>query len=150
LIAHFYDESVRQSRKTIEMDPSFALAHNQLAEVYLRKQMRDDAITEFQKAVQLSEGSPVCTANLARAYASSGKNAEAGQLLEGLKKRSNSAYSNAAEIAMVYAALGDKAQAMPGSNEVIASATTRVSCCVQASIPCAPTQDSETWCTVLV
>ena len=29
LIAHFYDESVQASRKTIEMDPDFALAHNQ-------------------------------------------------------------------------------------------------------------------------
>ena len=82
LIAHFYDESVQQSRKTIEMDPDFALAHNQLAEVYLQKHMRDDAIAEFQKAVQLSEGSPICTANLARAYASSGRSAEAGQLLD--------------------------------------------------------------------
>ena len=112
LIAHFYDESVRQSRKTIEMDPDFALAHNQLAEAYLQKQMRDDAITEFQKAVQLSEGSAICTANLARAYASSGRSADAGQLLTDLKKRLNPAYSNAAEIAMVYAALGEKAQAM--------------------------------------
>jgi tetratricopeptide repeat protein len=60
----------------------------------------------------LSEGSPVCTANLARAYASSGRSADAGQLLTGLKKRSNPAYSNAAEIAMVYAALGEKSQAM--------------------------------------
>ena len=27
LIAHEYDESMQQSRKTIEMDPSFAMAH---------------------------------------------------------------------------------------------------------------------------
>jgi hypothetical protein len=60
----------------------------------------------------LSNGSPICTANLARAYASTGKSAEAEQLLAGLKQRSNSAYSNAAEIAMVYAALGEKTQAM--------------------------------------
>jgi tetratricopeptide (TPR) repeat protein len=112
LIAHFYDESVRQSRKTIEMDPSFALAHNQLAEAYLQKHIRDDAIAEFQKAVQLSARSPICTANLARAYAFSGKSADAGQLLAELKKRSNPAHSNAAEIAMIYAALGDNAQAM--------------------------------------
>ena len=76
------------------------------------KQKHDDAITEFRKAVQLSEGSPICTANLARAYAPSGRSAEAEQLLTGLKKRSNPAYSNAAEIAMVYAALGEKAAAM--------------------------------------
>ena len=112
LIAHFFDESVQQSRRTIEMDPDFALAHNQLAEAYLQKHMRDNAITEFQKAVQLSEGSPICTANLARAYASSGRSAEAGQLLIGLQKRSSPAHSNAAEIAMVYTALGDNAQAM--------------------------------------
>ena len=112
LIAHFYDESAQQSRKTIEMSPDFAQAHNQLAEAYLQKQKRDDAITEFQKAVQLSEGSPICTANLARAYVASGRSHDAAPLLADLKQRSNAAYSNAAEIALVYAALGEKAQAM--------------------------------------
>src|ERR1700739_4073430 len=34
LIAHFPDESTEQSRKTIEMDPEFAFAHNQLAQAY--------------------------------------------------------------------------------------------------------------------
>ena len=112
LIAHRLDESVQQSRKTIEMDPSFALAHNQLAEAYLQRDQGDDAIAEFQKAVRLSDGSPVCVANLARAYASSGRMADAEQLLTGLKNRSNAAYSNAPEIAMIYAAVGDKAQAV--------------------------------------
>jgi TolB-like protein/DNA-binding winged helix-turn-helix (wHTH) protein/Tfp pilus assembly protein PilF len=112
LIAHFYDESAQQSQKTIDMDPDFALAHNQLAEAYLQKHMRDQAIAEFKKAVQLSGGSPICTANLARAYAASGRSADAAPLLADLKARSSAAYSNAAEIALVYAALGDKAQAM--------------------------------------
>jgi tetratricopeptide (TPR) repeat protein len=112
LIAHFYDESMQQSRSTIEIGPDFALAHNQLAEAYLQKHMRDDAIAEFHKAVQLSQGSPICTANLARAYASSGRNADAEQLLTALKNHTSPAYSNAAEIAMVYAALGEKGQAM--------------------------------------
>jgi predicted Zn-dependent protease len=94
------------------MDPDFALAHNQLAEAYLQKSRRDDAISEFRKAVQLSDGSPICTANLARAYALSGRRADAEQLLAGLKQRSNPAHSNAAEIAMVYAALDEKVQAM--------------------------------------
>jgi TolB-like protein/DNA-binding winged helix-turn-helix (wHTH) protein/Flp pilus assembly protein TadD len=112
LIAHFYDESVRQSRKTIDIDPSFAFAHNQLAEAYLQQHLRDQAIGEFQKAVQLSGGSAICTANLARAYAASDRRSDAEQLLASLKQRSTAVYSNAAEIAMVYAALGDQAQAM--------------------------------------
>ena len=60
----------------------------------------------------MSEGSPICTANLARAYAASGRSQDAAPLLADLKKRSSAAYSNAAEIALVYAALGDKTQAM--------------------------------------
>jgi tetratricopeptide (TPR) repeat protein len=51
-------------------------------------------------------------ANLARAYIASGKRSEAEKLLADLKNRSNPGYSYAAEIAMIYAALGDRDQAM--------------------------------------
>ena len=70
LIAHFDDESVQQSRKTIDMDPDFALAHNQLAEAYL--QQAACAMTRCESSKRPSgcpTGSPICTANLARAYA---------------------------------------------------------------------------------
>ena len=111
LIAHFPDESILQSRKTIEMDPGFALAHNQLGQAYLEKHMFVEATAELQKAVQLS-GGPTSLANLARAYVASNREAEAIELLNDLKKRSASGYSNASEVAMIYAALGDKDQAM--------------------------------------
>jgi TolB-like protein/DNA-binding winged helix-turn-helix (wHTH) protein/Flp pilus assembly protein TadD len=111
LIAHFTDDSIQQSRKTIEMDANFALAHNQLGLAYLRSQRHDEAISELRKAVQLSAGSPTCTANLARAFAVSGRKDEAARLLDDLKHL-RAAYSNASEIAVVYAALGDNDQAM--------------------------------------
>ncbi len=112
VLAHSYDESIQQSRKTIEMDPNFSLAHNQLAQAYLQKHMYDKAVAELQKAVQLSGGSPTSMANLARAYVLSGKRSEAEKLLRDLKKRSNPGHSNASEIAMIYASLGDTDQAM--------------------------------------
>jgi TolB-like protein/DNA-binding winged helix-turn-helix (wHTH) protein/tetratricopeptide (TPR) repeat protein len=112
VLAHSYDESIRQSRKTIKMDPNFALAHNQLAQAYLQKHMYDEAVAELQKAVQLSDGSPTCIANLGRAYVVTGKRSEAVKLLSDLKKRSNLGHSNASEIAMIYASLGDTDQAM--------------------------------------
>jgi TolB-like protein/DNA-binding winged helix-turn-helix (wHTH) protein/Flp pilus assembly protein TadD len=112
LIAHLTDESIQQSRKTIEMDANFPLAHNQLGVAYLQAQRHDEAVSELQKAVQLSAGSPTCTANLARAFALSGRRHEAVQLLGDLKKSSNTSYSNASEVAVVYAALGDRDQAM--------------------------------------
>jgi len=112
VLAHRYDESIAQSRKTIEMDPNFALAHNQLAQAYLQEHVYDEAVTELKKAAQLSGDSPTCIANLARAYVASGKRSEAEKLLGDLKKRSNVAYSNAPEIAIVYVSLGDTEQAM--------------------------------------
>ena len=112
LIAHHPDESIEQSRKTIEMDPHFALAHNQLAQAFLEKHMFNDAITELQQAIELSGGSPMCIANLARAYAGSNRKAEALRLLNDIEKSAAPGYSHTAEIATIYAALGDKDQAI--------------------------------------
>jgi len=94
------------------MDPNFALAHNQLGQAYLQEHSYDQAVEELQKAVQLSGASPTCLANLARAYVAFGKKSEAVQLLSDLMKRSNPGHSNASEIAMIYASLGDTDQAM--------------------------------------
>jgi tetratricopeptide (TPR) repeat protein len=112
LIAHFADESIRQSRKTIDLDPHFALAHNQLGQAYLQERKPDAAIGELQQAIQLSGASPTAIANLARAYAVSGRQHDAVQLINDLKSRSNAGHSNAPEIAMIYAALGDGDHAM--------------------------------------
>ena len=74
--------------------------------------MNAEAIAELQKAVELSASCPTCIANLARAYAASGRTNEAAKRLSDLKNHSNGGYSDAAEVSMVYAALGDKDQAM--------------------------------------
>ena len=111
-VARLYDESIQQSRKTLEMDPNFAVARFELGQVYLEKHMHNEAVAQLQKAVQLSEGNPTFIANLARAYFASGKRSEAVKLLSDLKKRSNPSYSNASEIAVIYASLGDTDQAM--------------------------------------
>ena len=108
LIAHRLDESVQQSRKTIEMDRDFALAHNQLAEAYLQQHQSDDAIAEFQKPC----GCPKAARSASRISLGPTHRPAGGRMRNncctGLKSRSNAAYSNAAEIAMIYAALGDK------------------------------------------
>jgi TolB-like protein/DNA-binding winged helix-turn-helix (wHTH) protein/Tfp pilus assembly protein PilF len=112
VLAHSYDESIEQSRKTIAMDPNFALAHNQLAQGYLQKRMNAEAVGELQKALELSPGSPTIMANLARADVASGNRRDAEKLLGDLKKRSNPIASYSPEIAVIYAALGEKEQAM--------------------------------------
>jgi hypothetical protein len=50
LIAHSYDKSIRQSCKTIEMAPNFALAHNQLGQA---AGLRSPPLsTQFQELVR--------------------------------------------------------------------------------------------------
>src|SRR5256886_16448118 len=68
-IAHLYDESVQQSKKTLEMDPNFAVAHYQLGQAFEQKRMHDEAIAEFQRATELSGHSRAFDSNLAYVYA---------------------------------------------------------------------------------
>ena len=112
LFTHSYDESVEQGRKIIEMDSTFALGHKQLGDAYLLKQMDKEAVAELQEAVRLSGGSPICIADLARAFVASGKMNEAVKLLNDLKKSSNTSFTNAPHIAMIYSSMGDNDQAI--------------------------------------
>ena len=112
LIAHRYDEATEQSRKTINMDSFFAPAHYVLGQAFVQKHMYHEAIAELQKAVELSGGSTAFTANLAYAYAVSGRRNEAVKILNDLKNRSQNGFSNAPEIALVYVGLDQKDQAM--------------------------------------
>jgi TolB-like protein/DNA-binding winged helix-turn-helix (wHTH) protein/Tfp pilus assembly protein PilF len=111
-LAHADDEAIQQSRKTLELDPAFGLAHNHLGQAYLQKHMINEAIGELQKAVALSGGGATCIANLARAYAAAGRRSDVAALLEDLRNRSSALHPYASEIAVVYAALGDRDQAM--------------------------------------
>ena len=112
LIAHRYDEATEQARKTINMDSFFAPAHYVLGQALVQKHMYQEAIAELQRALELSEGSTAFTANLAFAYAASGRRNEAVKILTALKSRSRNGFSNAPEIALVYVGLDQKDQAM--------------------------------------
>jgi TolB-like protein/DNA-binding winged helix-turn-helix (wHTH) protein/Tfp pilus assembly protein PilF len=112
LIARRYDEATKQIRKTINLDPFFALAHYVQGELFLQKHMNSEAVAELQKAIELSPGSSAFTANLAYAYAVSGRRDKAVEILNNLKNRSKDGLSNFPEIALVYVGLDDRDQAM--------------------------------------
>ena len=66
------DEGIEQLRKTIEMDPTFDLAHWFLGQVCENKGQLAEAIAQYEKANQLNSD-PAVQASLARAYALAGK-----------------------------------------------------------------------------
>jgi tetratricopeptide (TPR) repeat protein len=47
------DESIQTSLKVIELEPDFAVAHNNLGIAYLEKGERDLAVKHLDKAVEL-------------------------------------------------------------------------------------------------
>jgi tetratricopeptide (TPR) repeat protein len=106
-----YDEAIEQCRKTLEMDPNFAVAHWHLGLAYEQKGMFDDAIAEFQKASTLSGSSPLMKAALGHAYAKANRKHEATMILDQLKELSKDRYVSSYEVAAIYVALGDHKRA---------------------------------------
>jgi len=94
------------------MDPNFAIAHYELGQAYEQKNMHDEAIVEFKRAIQLSGDNEIFNANLAYAYAASGRQEEATKMVQELEDRQNLHSSTEANIALIYLGLGDRDQAM--------------------------------------
>jgi adenylate cyclase len=69
------------------------------------------AIPEYQKAVELSQGDSDPRAALAHAYAASGRKAEAQKILREWLSQSKPAYVSPYMIAAVYTGLGSKEKA---------------------------------------
>lgn len=111
-IAHSYDESVRQSKKTLEMDANFAVAHYELGQTLAQKHMHDEAIAEFQRAIKLAGHSGVFDSNLAYVYAVSGRKEEAISIVKDLEARQDQNPSADGNVALIYVGLGDRDQAM--------------------------------------
>jgi tetratricopeptide (TPR) repeat protein len=111
-VAHLFDESVQQSEKTLALDPSFGIGHFQLGQALVQKHEYETAIVEFRKAIELSGHLAAFDANLANAYAVSGRKAEAMAIARELEARSHLNPSADADVALIYVGLGDWDQAM--------------------------------------
>jgi tetratricopeptide (TPR) repeat protein len=110
--ARQYDLAIQQYLKTLEMDPTFAPAHLVLGQGHEQKFMPDKAIDELKKAVSLSEGSSLYVSSLAHAYAIAGRRGEAEMLLQQMNERAQRNYVPSFDIAIIYAGLGQKDQAL--------------------------------------
>ena len=106
--AGHYDQAEQQYLRTLELDPHFAWAHEQLGWLYQQKGMYEAALTETQKATADSNETPQIMSQLARAYALAGKRAEALKVMAELNRLSQQGvYVSSYDMATVYVALGD-------------------------------------------
>ena len=105
-------EAVDQFRKTLELDPNYVSAHWGLGASYTQQHLYEEAIAELKKAVILSEGSPVLIGQLGFAYGLNGTREETTKTLAELTALAQREYVPSSAVALVYAGVGDKAQAM--------------------------------------
>jgi tetratricopeptide (TPR) repeat protein len=133
-----YESAVEQLHKVIEMEANFVAARSVLGSVYVQQGLYDEALREYEKALELSKGVTVAEASLkaliASAHARSGKKVEAERLFgEVLNTGSVSLYS----IAGVWAALGEKDKAFASLNQAFSQRDVQL-----VSLKVDPTLDS--------
>jgi tetratricopeptide (TPR) repeat protein len=106
-----YKTLVEVSRRFVALNPDEWPGHYFLAVGYDGLGQEPDAVSEYQKAVELSHGDTDTRAGLAHAYAGMGRRAEAGKILNDLLRQSEKSYVSPYMIATIYAGLGDKDRA---------------------------------------
>ncbi len=108
--ARHHKEAVAETRKAIDLEPEFGQGYYVLGQVYAQQGRFDEAIAAEQKAGNVGIGSPL--AELARDYALAGRATKAHQALADLLASAKRQYMSKYVIATVYAAVGDKDQAL--------------------------------------
>lgn len=114
--ARQHDRAIEQLRKTLEMDPNFALAYWLLGLNKEQKGQLEEATADFRKAVSLSEDIPFALASLGHVLGRSGKRDEAAAALEELLRLSARRYVSPHSIATVYIGLGQSTEALEWLN----------------------------------
>jgi tetratricopeptide (TPR) repeat protein len=106
-----YPKLIEVSRQGVTSYPNEWANHRELGIGYEATGRREEAITEYQKAAQLSEGNLDATAFLAHAYAEAGRRDEAEKIPARLRQKSKTAYVSPYFIATIYAGLHDNHRA---------------------------------------
>jgi DNA-binding winged helix-turn-helix (wHTH) protein/tetratricopeptide (TPR) repeat protein len=102
--ARRYADAEKQLQESLALDDTFTIAHRSLGRVYLHTGRYELALAEFAKAPAISPGS---YADVADAYALSGRRADAEAELARILKLSTERYVSPVDIAAIYSGLGD-------------------------------------------
>ena len=96
------DRAIEEFRMSLSINSNYFLTHFKLGDAYSAKAMVKEAVTEHEKAVDLSGGSPMPLVALIIDYNLIGEIDQAMKLFESLKKKLQSEYVPATSIALIY------------------------------------------------
>jgi len=111
-LARRYGEAIEQLRRTIELDPNYPVTYWILGLVLRKTSSYELAITEGERGVKLSGGSPLMRAALAHTLGAAGRTKEAFQMLDDLTKLAKQKYVAPYFFAGVHIGLGENDRAM--------------------------------------
>jgi tetratricopeptide (TPR) repeat protein len=104
--ARRYDEAIQASQQALDLDPSFINGLWWQGVSYAGKRDFSKSIACLNKGIAMNDG-PVFRVLLAHVFGRAGETAEALRILEQLTAMSSRRYVSPADIAVVYAGLGD-------------------------------------------
>ena len=107
-----WEHLLESSRADLASDPNSSDTHLYLGIAFQGTGKLPEAIAEYQKAVELSNGAPDSVTYLAQAYAVIGNRAAAEKLLRNIEEKSRSGKASPYLAATIYAGLGQKDKAM--------------------------------------
>jgi Flp pilus assembly protein TadD len=93
-----------------------------------------NAVSEFQKAVELSQNDSDAAASLAYAFTAVGKPSEARKILGDLQQQSRGSYISPYMVAVIWAGLGDKDRAFEFLEKSYAEKSTDLGYFVKADL----------------
>jgi len=105
-----YPRLIEASKRALLLDPKDWSQHYNLGVGYEGTGKLQEAISEYQKAIEMSGGSQGVVA-LAHAYSAAGKKAEAEKILGDLERKSKGISASPFTMATIYAGLGENDKA---------------------------------------
>jgi TolB-like protein/DNA-binding winged helix-turn-helix (wHTH) protein/Flp pilus assembly protein TadD len=122
--AHDYDQSVRLAEKFLRSQPDDPWERTILGWTYEQKRMPEQAVAEFKRAVEATKDDPFYVAALGHGYALAGNRREAEKILQSLSDRGKKSYVSPFDLALIYAALGEKDKAFALLDKAVAEHST--------------------------
>jgi serine/threonine-protein kinase len=110
--ARRYDEAIEQLRRTVDLDPNYPVTYWILGLLLRKTGCYELAITEGEKGVKLSGGSPLMRAALAHTLGTAGRTKEALEMLDDLTNLAKQKYVAPYFFAGIYIGLGENDRAI--------------------------------------
>jgi TolB-like protein/DNA-binding winged helix-turn-helix (wHTH) protein/Flp pilus assembly protein TadD len=106
-----WERLVEAGRREVAANPNEWTVHANLGAGYAATGKMPEAIAEYQKAIELSNGNLDAVASLGHAYAVTGQRTKAQKILHGLEQKAKNGKASPYLPATIYAGLGEKDKA---------------------------------------